>query len=128
MKWTCAIYFSFSFILQHVQRVLDSPNFARISDEGHYIGHLFLVGGFAESAIVQEAIRAEFGQAMNVIIPQVSFDAPKVAWFIWNILALNKIPENSKFQLPSHYSTFRRDSFIIYTTSPLTNNIRNFNL
>ncbi len=36
------------------------------------IGHLFLVGGFAESAIVQEAIRAEFGQAMNVIIPQVS--------------------------------------------------------
>ena len=72
----CNIFFLF---LQHVQRVLDSPNFARISDEGHYIGHLFLVGGFAESAIVQEAIRAEFGQAMNVIIPQVSFDAPKVA-------------------------------------------------
>ena len=61
------------YYLQHIQRVLDSPNFARSLDtsDGGQIGHLFLVGGFAESAIVQEAIRAEFGQAMNVIIPQV---------------------------------------------------------
>jgi len=39
------------------------------------IGHLFLVGGFAESPVVQEAIREEFGgpgSAMRVIIPQVS--------------------------------------------------------
>ena len=59
--------------MQHIKRVLDSPNFTKSLDlpDGGFIGHLFLVGGFAESAIVQEAIRAEFGQNMNVIIPQV---------------------------------------------------------
>jgi activator of 2-hydroxyglutaryl-CoA dehydratase len=34
------------------------------------LGHLFLVGGFAESAIVQEAVRQEFGSRIDVIIPQ----------------------------------------------------------
>ena len=37
------------------------------------IKHLFLVGGFAESPILQEAIRKEFGRIMKVIIPQVIF-------------------------------------------------------
>lgn len=63
------------FLLQHIKRVLDSPNFTQNTDDNSpsdmRIGHLFLVGGFAESAIVQEAIRAEFGHLMNVIIPQV---------------------------------------------------------
>ena len=39
--------------------------------DGLAIGHLFLVGGFAESPIVQEAIREEFKDTINVIIPQV---------------------------------------------------------
>ena len=52
---------------------MESPNFTQSVDDldGGQIGHLFLVGGFAESAIVQEAIRSEFGHKMNVIIPQV---------------------------------------------------------
>ena len=33
--------------------------------------HLFLVGGFAESPILQESIRKEFGRMMHVVIPQV---------------------------------------------------------
>ena len=33
---------------------------------------MFVVGGFAESAILQESLRSEFGHKMNVIIPQVS--------------------------------------------------------
>ena len=72
--------FTFPFIdtfyafLQHIKRVLESPNFTRSLEDpdGGHVGHLFLVGGFAESAIVQEAIRSEFGHKMNVIIPQVS--------------------------------------------------------
>ena len=35
------------------------------------IGHLFLVGGFAESPMVQDAVREEFGERVRVIIPQV---------------------------------------------------------
>jgi hypothetical protein len=31
----------------------------------------FLVGGFSESAVLQEAIREEFGDILKVIIPQV---------------------------------------------------------
>ena len=52
---------------QHIKRVLKS---AGGPDRELDIGHLFLVGGFAESAIVQEAVRSEFGQKMKVIIPQ----------------------------------------------------------
>ena len=65
---------TFYAFLQHIKRVLESPNFTRSLEDpdGGHIGHLFLVGGFAESAIVQEAIRSEFGHKMNVIIPQVS--------------------------------------------------------
>ena len=37
------------------------------------IGHIFLVGGFAESPVVQEAIREAFKGRVKVIIPQVSF-------------------------------------------------------
>lgn len=32
--------------------------------------YMFLVGGFAESAIVQSEIRQEFGNLIQVIIPQ----------------------------------------------------------
>ena len=35
--------------------------------------HLFLVGGFAESPILQESIRKEFGRMMHVVIPQVIY-------------------------------------------------------
>ena len=61
------------YLFQHIKRVLESPNFTKNADDhdGGQIGHLFLVGGFSESAIVQEAIRSEFGYKMNVIIPQV---------------------------------------------------------
>ena len=67
------VFYLFLSFFQHISRVLDSPNFAQSLDStDNRIGHLFLVGGFAESAIVQEAIRSEFGHSMNVIIPQVS--------------------------------------------------------
>ena len=63
-----------SFFFQHIKRVLDSPNFAQTLDgDDRKIGHMFVVGGFAESAILQETIRSEFGYKMNVIIPQVIF-------------------------------------------------------
>ena len=35
------------------------------------IGHMFLVGGFSESPILQDAIREEFKDVIKVIIPQV---------------------------------------------------------
>ena len=42
------------------------------------IGHLFLVGGFAESPLVQEEVRSEFKDKVEVIIPQVrSKKSPK---------------------------------------------------
>ena len=67
-------YASFIFFFQHIKRVLDSPNFAQTLDgDDRKIGHMFVVGGFAESAILQETIRSEFGYKMNVIIPQVIF-------------------------------------------------------
>ena len=45
------------------------------------IGHLFLVGGFAESPMVQDAVREEFGARVKVIIPQVK------NVLVWNIEA-----------------------------------------
>ena len=54
------------FVFQQINSVLETAQGSGLS-----IGHLFLVGGFAESAIVQEAIRSEFGPKMKVIIPQV---------------------------------------------------------
>ena len=51
---------------------MDSPNFAQsLDNDDSRIGHMFVVGGFAESAILQESLRSEFGYKMNVIIPQV---------------------------------------------------------
>ena len=43
------------------------------------IKHLFLVGGFAESSILQEAIRKEFGRIMKVVIPQVKLWLYKIS-------------------------------------------------
>ena len=44
-----------------------------IGNNGLSLKHLFLVGGFAESPILQEAIRKEFGRIMHVVIPQVKY-------------------------------------------------------
>jgi hypothetical protein len=35
------------------------------------IDYLFLVGGFAESPLLQQAVRTHFGEHVTVIIPQV---------------------------------------------------------
>ena len=61
---------SSSFILQHINHVLSkSRTEGAFSSE---IGHIFLVGGFAESPVVQDAIRQEFsGRSIRIIIPQV---------------------------------------------------------
>ena len=58
---------------QHIRRILDGGGGAGPpSDCGvGGVGHLFLVGGFAESPMVQEAVREEFGSRVRVIIPQV---------------------------------------------------------
>ena len=44
-----------------------------LGNDGLSLKHLFLVGGFAESPILQEAIRKEFGRIMHVVIPQVIY-------------------------------------------------------
>jgi hypothetical protein len=49
---------------QHIQDVLESP---RVNG----IKFLFLVGGFAESQILQHEVRKTFGDKVKVIIPQV---------------------------------------------------------
>jgi hypothetical protein len=36
------------------------------------VSHLFLVGGFAESPLVQEEVRHHFNATLKVVIPQVS--------------------------------------------------------
>ena len=63
---------------------MDSPNFAQSldNDDGR-IGHMFVVGGFAESAILQESLRSEFGYKMNVIIPQVR------TRFLWKLAEIS---------------------------------------
>ncbi|XP_021913775.1 heat shock 70 kDa protein 12A-like isoform X2 [Zootermopsis nevadensis] len=50
-------------IIQHIQDVLESP---RVNG----IKFLFLVGGFAESQILQHEVRKTFSDKVNVIIPQ----------------------------------------------------------
>lgn len=52
-----------SAIVHHIQELLLVP---KLSD----IEYLFLVGGFAESAVLQDAIRNAFRSNMRVIIPQ----------------------------------------------------------
>lgn len=50
-------------IIQHVKEMLAKPDLAGIS-------FLFLVGGFAESALLQSEMRSAFGDRVRVIIPQ----------------------------------------------------------
>ena len=50
-------------IVEHVKEMLDKPDLPGI-------GFLFLVGGFAESSLLQSEIRAKFGDRLRVIIPQ----------------------------------------------------------
>ncbi|KAL1122992.1 hypothetical protein AAG570_003316 [Ranatra chinensis] len=51
-------------ILEHIEAVLTSR---RVEDT---ISHLFLVGGFSESLILQHAVRDAFSHALHIIIPQ----------------------------------------------------------
>ena len=50
-------------IRHHIESVFQEP------DIGH-ITHLFLVGGFAESTLLQEFIRSVFSERVTVVIPQ----------------------------------------------------------
>ncbi|NWR98711.1 HS12B protein, partial [Motacilla alba] len=50
-------------IIQHIDALLKKP-------EVHGIKFLFLVGGFAESAMLQRAVQAAFGHCCRVIVPQ----------------------------------------------------------
>uniref|UniRef100_A0A8C9KX52 Heat shock protein family A (Hsp70) member 12B n=1 Tax=Serinus canaria TaxID=9135 RepID=A0A8C9KX52_SERCA len=50
-------------IIQHIDALLKKP-------EVHGIKFLFLVGGFAESAMLQGAVQAAFGRCCRVIVPQ----------------------------------------------------------
>jgi len=50
-------------ICQHISAVLAEPDVGTIS-------HLFLVGGFAESPLLQEEVRGRFSQEVTVVIPQ----------------------------------------------------------
>ncbi|XP_057243927.1 heat shock 70 kDa protein 12B-like [Malurus melanocephalus] len=50
-------------IIQHIDALLQKP-------EVHGIKFLFLVGGFAESAMLQRAVQAAFGHRCRVIVPQ----------------------------------------------------------
>ncbi len=60
------------FIFQHIRGALGGGDFKETIEEIG-IGHLFLVGGFSESPILQDAIREEFKDIIKVIIPQVCF-------------------------------------------------------
>lgn len=50
-------------IQQHISAVLAEPDVGRVS-------HLFLVGGFAESPLLQESVREGFSDQVMVVIPQ----------------------------------------------------------
>ena len=56
---------------QHIRGALGGGDFKEAIEEIG-IGHLFLVGGFSESPILQDAIREEFKDVVKVIIPQVT--------------------------------------------------------
>lgn len=49
-------------ILEHIRSLLNKPNLVDIK-------HLFLVGGFAESPLLQTAVRQEFKERVRVVIP-----------------------------------------------------------
>jgi hypothetical protein len=59
------------FSFQHIRGALGGSNFRETIEELG-IGHMFLVGGFSESPILQDAIREEFKDVIKVIIPQVT--------------------------------------------------------
>jgi len=50
-------------IKEHISAVLAEPDIGSVS-------HLFLVGGFAESPLVQEEVRNRFSSTLKVVIPQ----------------------------------------------------------
>ncbi|NXC34950.1 HS12A protein, partial [Campylorhamphus procurvoides] len=50
-------------IVQHLSEVFDKPEVANVK-------FLFLVGGFAESPLLQQAVQTAFGSRCRVIIPQ----------------------------------------------------------
>ncbi len=56
------------YLFQHIKRVLNNPSVAATSQTSPPITHLFLVGGFAESPVVQDAIRDEFRYAYEKLI------------------------------------------------------------
>ena len=56
----CSIYI---LNFQQISSVLSEPDIGKIS-------HLFLVGGFAESSLLQEEIRIAFSERLTVVIPQ----------------------------------------------------------
>lgn len=49
---------------QHIEDVLTHPGLSGVD-------YLFLVGGFAESPLLQQAVRSHFGDSITVVIPQV---------------------------------------------------------
>jgi len=51
--------------LQHIEDVLCHADFQNSID------YLFLVGGFAESPLLQQAVRGKFNRNITVVIPQV---------------------------------------------------------
>ena len=71
----------------------DSLN--KVSITSSSIKHLFLVGGFAESSILQESIRKEFGRVMKVVIPQVNISSSK--FMIINSLILHSTEEHNLY-------------------------------
>lgn len=52
-----------STVVQHITKLLAQPEVGRIE-------YLFLVGGFADSPVLQQAIRKRFANDLTVIIPQ----------------------------------------------------------
>ena len=52
-----------STVVQHIKKLLAQPEVGKIK-------YLFLVGGFADSPVLQQAIRETFTNSLNVIIPQ----------------------------------------------------------
>ena len=53
-------------IVEHIDDVLSHPDLMMSGG----VDHLFLVGGFAESPLLQQAVRVHFGGVVPVIIPQ----------------------------------------------------------
>ena len=50
-------------ILKHIEHILDHP-------EARNVEYLFLVGGFAESPVLRQAMKENFSHQLQVIIPQ----------------------------------------------------------